>query len=195
VERIRRANGRTEKRFTAGQKDARHHSTEERFTVCRQCSCRHSKPESFVSRSRRSGARVFALVGVLLLSACLKSTEPQPSLLQLNGSWKYTGAQTVPAETLTGTLIISRESGSSFQGQLNLVGVNSQTQQQKILSGSVSGSESGTDVIDFDANLAGETTPRRHVGKIVADTISGTWVSSADGTMASGTFRVEREPK
>jgi hypothetical protein len=147
-----------------------------------------------MSRSQKSGARIFALVGVLSLSACLKSTEPQPSLLKLNGSWNYTGVQTVPVqETLTGTLIISRESGTSFQGQLNLVGVNSQTQQQRILSGSVSGSESGTDVIDFDANL--ETTPRRHVGQIVADTITGTWVSSADGAMASGTFRVEREPK
>jgi hypothetical protein len=147
-----------------------------------------------MSRSQKSGARIFALVGVLSLSACLKSTEPQPSLLQLNGSWNYTGVQTVPVqETLTGTLIISRESGTSFQGQLNLVGVNSQTQQQRILSGSISGSESGTDVIDFDANL--ETTPRRHVGRIVADTITGTWVSSADGAMASGTFRVEREPK
>jgi len=92
-------------------------------------------------------------------------------------------------------LTISRESGTSFQGQLNLVGVNSQTQQQRILSGSVSGSESGTDVIDFDANLAQETTPRRHVGQIVADTITGTWVSSADGAMSSGTFRVEREQK
>jgi hypothetical protein len=147
-----------------------------------------------MNASRKAGVRAFALVGVLFLSACLKSTEPQPSLLQLNGSWKYTGVQTVPVpETLSGTLIISRESGTSFQGQLNLVGVNSQTQQQRILTGSVSGSESGTDVIDFDANL--ETTPRRHVGQIVADTITGTWVSSADGAMASGTFRVEREQK
>ena len=145
-----------------------------------------------MSRSRKTGVRVFALVGALLLSACLKSTEPQPSLLQLNGSWNYTGIQTVPVrETLTGTLIISRESGTSFQGQLNLVGTNSQTQQQRTLSGGVSGSESGTDVIDFDANL--EATPRRHVGQIVADTITGTWVgSSSDGTMSSGTFRVER---
>jgi hypothetical protein len=147
-----------------------------------------------MSRSRKSGSRAFAVVGILFLYACLKSTEPQPSLLQLNGSWNYTGVQTVPVrETLTGTLTISRESGTSFQGQLSLVGTNSQTQQQRILSGSVSGSESGTDVIDFDANL--ETTPRRHVGQIVADTITGTWVSSADGTMASGTFRVEREPQ
>jgi hypothetical protein len=94
-------------------------------------------------------------------------------------------------ETLSGTLTISRESGMSFQGQLSLQGVNSQTGQTRLLSGVVSGSESGTDVIDFDANL--EATPRRHVGQIVADTITGTWVgSSSDGTMSSGTFRVER---
>jgi len=149
-----------------------------------------------VSRSRKAGAPVVALVGVLFLSACLKSTEPQPSLLQLNGSWNYTGIQTVPVrETLTGTLTISRESGTSFQGTLVLQGTNSQTQQQRNLNGSVSGSESGTNVIDFDASLAQETTPRRHVGQIVADTITGTWVSSADGPMASGTFKVEREQK
>lgn len=143
----------------------------------------------------KARVRMFALVFVTLLSACLKSTEPQPSLLQLNGSWNYTGVQTVPVrETLSGTLTISRESGTSFQGQLNLVGVNSQTQQQRLLSGVVSGAESGTDVIDFDANL--EATPRRHVGQIVADTITGTWVgSSSDGTMSSGTFRVERETR
>ncbi|HEX9127533.1 MAG TPA: hypothetical protein VF850_00075 [Gemmatimonadaceae bacterium] len=148
-----------------------------------------------MSGSRKAHVRIFALGCITLLSACLKSTEPQPSLLQLNGSWNYTGVQTVPVrEMLSGTLTISRESGTSFQGQLNLVGVNSQTQQQRLLSGVVSGAESGTDVIDFDANL--EATPRRHVGQIVADTITGTWVgSSSDGTMSSGTFRVERETR
>src|SRR5450759_5594550 len=141
-----------------------------------------------------SGVRTLALGWVVLLSACLKSTEPQPSLIQLNGSWNYTGVQTVPVrETLTGTLTISRESGTSFQGQLVLQGVNSQTQQQRLLSGPVSGSESGTDVIDFDADL--EATTRRHVGQIVADTITGTWYSSSDGAMSSGTFRVERETR
>ncbi len=144
--------------------------------------------------SRKAPIRIPALAFAVVLSACLKSTEPQPSLIQLNGSWNYTGIQTVPVrETLTGTLTISRESGTSFQGRLDLLGVNSQTQQQRLLSGVVSGSESGTDVIDFDADL--EATPRRHVGQIVADTITGTWVSSADGTMSSGTFRVERETR
>ncbi len=130
-----------------------------------------------------------------LLSACLRSTAPQASLLQLNGSWNYTGVQTGPVrETLTGRLTISRESGTSFQGRLDLVGVDGQSGQSRVLGGLVSGSESATDVIDFDADL--ESTPRRHVGQIVADTITGTWIgSSPDGTMSSGTFRVERETR
>jgi hypothetical protein len=137
------------------------------------------------------------LVGIAtaLLSACLKSTEPQPSQLQLNGSWSYTGVQTGPVrETLTGTLSVSGESGTSFQGRLDLVGLNTQTGQTRVLGGLVSGSESASGVIDFDANV--EASPRRHVGQIVADTITGTWIGEAsNGTMSSGTFRVEREAR
>jgi hypothetical protein len=127
-----------------------------------------------------------------LLSACLQSTAPKPSVLQLNGSWTYTGVQTAPVrEDLTGTLTISSESGTSFQGRLDLVGVNAQTNQSRVFGGPVSGYAPGSGVIDFDASV--ETPARRHVGQIVADTITGTWVISAPGgTMSSGTFRVER---
>ena len=136
------------------------------------------------------------MISVLVLagsSGCLKSTEPQPTLLQLNGTWDYSGVQTSPTrENLSGTLTISRESGSSFQGRLDLVATNVQSGQTVVLGGLVSGAESGSDVIDFDADL--EDTPRRHVGQQVADTISGTWVGSgSNGTMSSGTFRVERQ--
>ena len=139
----------------------------------------------------RMAVGAVGLVAVSLISACLRSTGPQPSLIQLAGTWNYTGVQTSPVrETLTGTLNISSESGMSFQGRVDLVGVN-QASQSRVLSGLVSGSEVGTDIIDFDASV--ETTPRRHVGQIVADTISGTWIGSApDGTRSSGTFRVER---
>ena len=76
----------------------------------------------------RSIGATLVLVACLLVSACLKSTEPQPSVLQLDGRWSFTGVQTGPVrETLSGTLTISRESGSSFQGRLDLVAVNSQT--------------------------------------------------------------------
>ena len=143
----------------------------------------------------RGSLGVLVIASSASLSGCLRSTEPQPSLLKLSGSWNYTGVQTGPVrESLTGTLTISRESGNSFQGRVDLVGVNAQTGQSRVLGGLLSGSESGTNVIDFDADL--EATPRRHVGQILADTITGTWVgSSADGSMSSGTFRVERETR
>src|SRR6476469_1248126 len=116
---------------------------------------------------------------------CLSSTAADPSVSNLSGTWTYSGAQTNPVrENLAGTLTISNEAGSSFQGRLDVLGFNPQTQQSRQLGGSVSGSTQGADVIDFDANL--EST-RRHVGQVVADTVTGTWVvSSADGTMASG---------
>jgi hypothetical protein len=103
--------------------------------------------------------------------------------------------QTAPVrENLAGTLTISRESGTSFQGRLDVVGTNPQTGQNRVLGGLVSGSGQASNVIDFDAEL--EIAPRRHVGQIVADTITGTWVgSSSDGTMSSGTFRAERETR
>jgi hypothetical protein len=134
------------------------------------------------------------LAAALVTSGCLQSTAPQPSVLQLSGAWNYTGVQTSPVRaTLTGTLTISRESGTSFQGRLDLISANEQTGQSTVLGGLVSGSESGANVIDFDADL---DATRRHVGQIVADTITGTWIGSApDGTMSSGTFRVEREPQ
>ena len=136
--------------------------------------------------------RMILCIACLAMSACLKSTEPQPSMLQLSGTWAYTGVQTSPVrENLSGTFIVSRESGTSFQGRLDVVATNAQTGQSTVLGGLVSGAES-SDVIDFDADL--ETAPRRHVGQIVADTITGTWVgSTTNGTMSSGTFRVERQ--
>ena len=141
---------------------------------------------------RRAGLTALLIVASALTSACLQSTEPQPSQLGLNGSWTYAAVQTGPVrETLTGTLTISRESASSFQGRLDVVGVNEQTGQSRVLGGPVSGSEGGVNVIDFDANL--EASPRRHVGNITGDVITGTWVGPpSDGTMSNGTFRIER---
>jgi hypothetical protein len=144
-----------------------------------------------ISRAWR-GVQMLAIASGLLAAGCLRSTAPEPSVIQLNGTWKYTGVQTQPVrETLTGTLTISRESGASFQGRLDLLATNEQSGQNTVLAGLVSGTESDGNVIDFDADLE---TVRRHVGQIVADTITGTWIGSAsNGIMSSGTFRVERD--
>jgi hypothetical protein len=146
-----------------------------------------------MSAQLRSLFALLILGSTIFCAACLKSTEPQPSVLDLAGTWSFSGLQTGPVrESLTGTLTISRESGSSFQGRLDLVAVNEQTGESRVLGGLVSGSGSG-DVIDFDADL--EATPRRHVGELVADTITGTWVGPSSGGTSSGTFRAERESR
>ncbi|MGI8400686.1 MAG: hypothetical protein ACR2NS_03640 [Gemmatimonadaceae bacterium] len=143
------------------------------------------------SRAKR-GFRLVAIASGVLVSGCLQSTAPQPSVIQLNGTWKYTGVQTQPVrETLTGTLTITRESGASFQGRLDLVTTNEQSGQITNIGGLISGSESNGNLIDFDADLE---TVRRHVGQIVADTITGTWIGTASNVnISSGTFRVERQ--
>jgi hypothetical protein len=143
----------------------------------------------------REPLRVLVWASAVVLVGCLRSTEPQPSLLQLSGSWSYSGIQTGPVrQDLSGTLTISSESGTSFQGSLELLETNPQTGGTRALSGLVSGTENSSQVVDFDANV--ESTPRRHVGQIVADTITGTWIgSSPNGTMSSGTFRMERETR
>jgi hypothetical protein len=138
------------------------------------------------------GVHMLAIAACVLASGCLQSTAPKPSVIQLNGTWRYTGVQTQPVrENLTGTLTISRESGTSFQGELVLLATSEQSGQTTSMNGLVSGTETDGNVIDFDADLE---TVRRHVGQIVADTITGTWIGSAsNGNMSSGTFRVERE--
>ncbi|MEX2110875.1 MAG: hypothetical protein WD802_09750 [Gemmatimonadaceae bacterium] len=136
---------------------------------------------------------LLSLSVVTLLSGCLSSTATKPSELQLIGDWTYTAVQTSPLrENLAGQFRIISESGTSFQGRLdNVLATNEATGQTRVLDGTVSGSAEGN-VIDFDANI--ESTPRRHVGQIVGETITGTWVSSsAGGGMSSGTFRAERE--
>jgi len=129
---------------------------------------------------------------LILLGGCLSSTDIKPPVLGLAGDWSYTGLQTGPVrEILSGDLRINGESGTSFQGTLSLEGVNEATGESRMMSGSVSGSGEGR-VIDFDANV--ESTGRRHVGQILADTITGTWVgSTSGGIITSGTFRAERQ--
>ena len=136
-------------------------------------------------------ASALCLITVVIAAGCLKSTEPRPGHVQLTGTWSYTGTQTgAVRENLVGELRVLSESGSTFEGRLDIVGTN-EAGNSRVMSGSVSGSAE-SDVVDFDAHV--EASPRRHVGQVVGDTITGTWVASTPGgSVSSGTFRAERE--
>jgi hypothetical protein len=110
----------------------------------------------------------------------------------MGGSWHYAGAQTgAVRENLTGTLVIGRQSGSAFQGSVEIIATNTLTGETRALHGTLSGSVPSADAVDFDASV--ELMPRRHVGRLVGDTITGTWVgTSSEGGTVSGIFRAER---
>jgi hypothetical protein len=135
-----------------------------------------------------------ALVTAIAATGCLQSTDPQPPTIPLIGSWRYTGTQTgAIRETLLGTLVIGRQSGSAFQGSVDLVATNVVTGEARVLNGTLSGVVASSDAVDFDVSV--ELTPRRHVGQLVGDTITGSWVgTAAGGGTVSGVFRAERRP-
>ena len=129
-------------------------------------------------------------LAVGVATGCLSSTASAPTRTQLTGDWSYTGVQTgAVRENLAGQLRILSESGTSFQGRLEIVGTND-AGESRVMTGVVSGTGE-SNVVDFDAHV--EAGARRHVGQVVADTITGTWVgSSPGGSLSSGTFRAER---
>jgi hypothetical protein len=93
--------------------------------------------------------------------------------------------------TLNGTLVIGQQSGASFQGSLEVTSTSAETGEVQSFAGTVSGSAPTVGAIDFDVFL--EPLPRRHVARLVGDTLSGTWVRlSGQGVVASGTFFAHR---
>jgi hypothetical protein len=142
---------------------------------------------------RKAVSTGLAVTVMCLMTACLQSTEIVTTDGPLIGLWHYTAIQNDPVpESIDGTLTVS-QSGSTFDGRLDVEVVSPQTGAVRLASGTVAGTWS-RGVIDFDASLT--TTPRRHVGDIRADTIQGTWIeASASGVNASGTFRAERRSK
>jgi hypothetical protein len=88
-------------------------------------------------------------------------------------------------------LVIAEQSGASFQGSLEVTSTIAATGEVRSIAGTVSGSAPADGTIDFDVFL--EQQPRRHVGQLVGETISGTWLRlSGQGASASGTFTAHR---
>lgn len=126
---------------------------------------------------------------LLLATGCAFSTEPSGDVAAVRGSWHYSGEQAAPTLTLEGTLIFESQSGEVVSGRLSW-------QEQdpgggvRMDGGPVSGRVIGRSDVDFDVlRAAGD---RRHVGRIVGDTIRGAWVELQSGK--SGTFVAVRVP-
>lgn len=139
--------------------------------------------------------RLLLVLALLPLAGCLRPTDTGLSSVSLAGRWQYSAVQTgVSAGTMNGTLVIGPQSGAGFQGSLEVTATSAETGEIRSLAGTVSGSAPAVGAIDFDVFL--EQQPRRHVGVLVGDALSGTWVRlSESGVAASGTFSAHRLSK
>jgi hypothetical protein len=140
----------------------------------------------------RRAIRCGFLMALVSIAGCLQPTDTAGTSVPLTGRWQYSARQNDAAgATLIGTLVIAQQSGASFQGSLDVTSTNGATGEVRSIAGTVSGAAPTGGAIDFDAFL--ETTARRHVARLVGDTLSGTWLRLGDqGVSASGTFTARR---
>ncbi len=118
---------------------------------------------------------------------CALPGEPAGVGADVRGAWEFTGTQAAPSATLEGQLTISAQDGDLIAGtagwdERDAVGV------VRPAAGPISGRVIGDSDVDFDVTIGGVT--RRHVGRLLADTMSGNWVQVSDGR--SGSFRAVR---
>jgi hypothetical protein len=126
---------------------------------------------------------------VFVLAACDSPTD-HATAVDMQGEWTYHATQTTPVLDMAGALIISDQQGASFTGTAQLTETDVQGTQRTRLA-VLSGRVVGGDVVDMDLYV--DTQVRRHVARLVADSMSGTW-SVTGATIASGTFTARRVP-
>jgi hypothetical protein len=139
----------------------------------------------------RSRTLIVVLIGI---GACGAATDVGSPGVPVAGKWSYTGQQVAPAAaSLAGTLSFTQQTGAQIAGSVDFVETDSRGQQRRV-AGPFAGRTVDSTTLDFDVVLG--AVSRRHVGKVKADSLTGTWVeSSADGLpTASGTFRSAKAP-
>src|SRR5690606_28645654 len=113
---------------------------------------------------RRGGAgpavrRAILWIAVACL-ACESSTGPNGPVADVAGVWSYSGTQTLPALSLSGTLNISRQSRDVIEGSLGWSETDG-VSVPVLKSGSLAGVVVGTTDVDFDVAVDGVS--RRHL--------------------------------
>jgi hypothetical protein len=128
----------------------------------------------------------------LALSGCLGGTTETEGTVPVDGTWTYTGQQTtgIPA-SLQGAVVFVSASTLSYGGSLDVIESASGNQQRRI-TGAVSGRMATSTTLDFDVTLG--TVQRHHVGSLVADTVTGTWfeLGPTGAVSAGGSYRAVR---
>lgn len=131
--------------------------------------------------------RAVAVLVALGLVGCGLSSATEPVTRSVVGVWEYAGSQAAPATTLEGEIVVASQGAGLFTGTASW-------EERDGLGGLVSngGPVMGRVItdsdVDFDVTIGGAV--RRHVGRLLADTVTGTWVQASTGR--SGSFRAVR---
>jgi hypothetical protein len=126
---------------------------------------------------------------MLLVHGCVGATADGTAGVPLMGTWEYTGTQQSPDLRLQGSLVISRQSGSRFDGSADVVEQSPTGGTTRRLIGVVGGRTLDSVTVDFD--MVVDDATRRHFGTVRGDSIIGSWVEGIGGG-ASGSFRAKQ---
>jgi hypothetical protein len=131
----------------------------------------------------------YLLLLVCALCACESPTGDDGSAVDVQGDWLYTATQVTPQLNLEGVFGITEQDGASFSGTAAFTEIDAQG-TRRTRAGAINGRVVGGDVVDMDVYVDAEI--RRHVGRVAADSMTGSW--SISGTSLNGTFRTRRAP-
>jgi len=118
---------------------------------------------------------------------CLEPAGPAAAAADLRGTWRFTAAQDAPSLQLTGSLVIASQQGDLITGSISWE-ERDPSGATRLEGGAVTGRVIEQSDVDFDVLLGGGT--RRHVARLLADTMSGSWLQVGGG--GRGEFRAVR---
>jgi hypothetical protein len=124
---------------------------------------------------------------VASLAGCALPSGPDRSAADVRGQWEFSAEQVAPSLTIEGVLRIESQDGELIVGsasweERDALGI------VHLGGGPVTGRMIGASDVDFDI-LVGAIA-RRHVARLDADTMSGSWVQPVSS--AAGTWRAVR---
>ena len=122
--------------------------------------------------------------------ACDSPTDTTPAGADVRGTWEYEATQSGSALRVDGELILSAQDGSTFSGSLQMRETDA-SGAIRLRSGMVTGRLVQGGTIDFDVHF--DEDPRRHVGALAGDSISGSWLQPEGNATITGAFTAHRE--
>lgn len=131
--------------------------------------------------------RLVVVAALLGIGGCELATVGPREAADLRGRWTYTGTQATPPRELVGELQVLTQTGGDIEGtatweERDPIG------NIEFAAGAVFGRAIGFTDVDFD--IVSDAVERRHVARLVADTMVGIWVEGVGG--ATGQFRAVR---